>query len=60
VIRFIITGWPHKEKAKILNVHFENCKKMDHETALQIAWKLKAEAVGSRIIIINFYNFVMP
>ena len=35
-----------REGDKVRNVHLGSCKKVDHETALQKARKLKAEAIG--------------
>jgi len=35
-----------REGDKVRNVHLGSCKKVDHETALQKARKLKAEALG--------------
>ena len=35
-----------REGGKVRNVHLGSCKKVDHETALQKARKLKAEALG--------------
>ena len=35
-----------REGGKVRNVHLGSCRKMDHETALQKARKLKAEALG--------------
>ena len=35
-----------REGDKVRNVHLGSCKKVDHEAALQKAWKLKAKALG--------------
>jgi hypothetical protein len=35
-----------REGGKVRNVHLGSCKKVDHETALQKARKVKAEALG--------------
>jgi len=35
-----------REGGKVRNVHLGSCKKVDHETALQKARKMKAEALG--------------
>ncbi len=35
-----------REGGKVRNVHLGSCRKVDHETALQKARKLKAEALG--------------
>jgi len=35
-----------REGDKVRNVHLGSCKKVDHETALQKARKMKAEALG--------------
>ena len=35
-----------REGSKVRNVHLGSCKKVDHETALQKARKMKAEAIG--------------
>ena len=37
-----------REGGKVRNVHLGSCKKVDHETALQKARKIKAEALGVR------------
>ena len=37
-----------REGGKVRNVHLGSSKKVDHETALQKARKLKAEALGIR------------
>jgi len=39
-----IASW--REGDKVRHVHLGSCKKVDHETALQKARKLKAEALG--------------
>ena len=35
-----------REGGKVRNVHLGSCRKVDYETALQKAWKLKAKALG--------------
>jgi len=35
-----------REGGKVRNVHLGSCRKVDHETALQKARKVKAEALG--------------
>ena len=39
-----MTSW--REGGKVRHVHLGSCRKVDHETALQKARKLKAEALG--------------
>ncbi|NBJ16126.1 MAG: hypothetical protein FNP40_11305 [Dehalobacter sp. 4CP] len=39
-----------REGGKVRNVHLGSCRKVDHETALQKARKLKAEALGLSVM----------
>ena len=43
IYTYWMASW--REGYKTRNVHLGSCKKMDHETALQKARKMKAEAV---------------
>ena len=46
--RPISIGWPPGEEraGKVRHVHLGSCRKVDHETALQKARRLKAEALA--------------